>query len=514
MQKISALYNAVVLSSIVASFNIGCSSSSGGSKASSANASVATVANDIGSVFVHAKISGLCADGQLIDSSLEVHSGIAYLTRDNCADIPAASQQQVLMQTDPLNSSYVVYNTLTYADSLISFNQSVIDAAGNIYSLGLQTAPATLVQYRVITKFNSQGSLVWSKRLPTDLSSDLASLRITNSGNLVISGKTYQQSSHAALLAVLDPQGAILTTAAFAPAASQTANFRDVEVDANGNVYAVAEIRHASDNNIDCVVIKVNSSGQILWQRALTNLNAWISQVRLSTDETELYVSGHFDTSSYLGGIAKFTSDGAIEWSSNLPGTVYTIENSFDGGLMLAGIIQANNESFIAKLAGAGVVAWSTSLRSSDESLGYVRGVTQRTDGSFIVNGLAIRGSGGVVGTVTSLTSAGALDWSFDVSRTGADAFQDGESNLLDGKIWMSLRSTIPSHGMVGTLFHFFDQAAQPTCTLCTVRSDIAATDAGLVLAAGSSFTTQSLLSPMSVALTLTDVPIKADVRP
>ena len=513
MQKSSLIISALTLVSTIGVLNIGCSSSSG-SRANSSSASVATAANDIGFVFVHASLSGLCADGQLIDSSLEVHSGIAYLTRDNCADIPAVSQRQLLIQIDPLNSSYVVYNSLSYTDSLISFNATTVDVAGNVYSLAVQTAPLTLVQYRVITKYSAQGSLLWAKRLPTDLSSDLTSLRITNNGNLVVSGKTSQHSSHAALLVVLNPQGSVLTQAAFSPAPTQTANFRDIEIDSNGNIYAVGEIRHANDNYVDCVVVKINPAGQIVWQSALTNLNAWISQIRLTTDETALYISGHFDSSSYLGGIVKFTKDGTQEWSSNLPGTVYSIENSFDGGLMLAGIIQANNEGFVAKLAGAGIVAWSTTFRSNNESLGYVRGITQRSDGSFLLSGLAIRGTEGVVGTVTSLTSAGALDWSFEVSRTGFDGFQDGESNLLDGKLWMSLRTTVSSHGMAGILFRFLDQAVQPTCSFCTVRSDIIADDAGLALAAGSSFTTQTLLSPLASNITLTDVLIKADVRP
>ena len=106
----------------------------------------------------------------------------------------------------------------------------------------------------------------------------------------------------------------------------------------------------------DYWVVKLNSSGDILWQICLggTNVDVAYSIQQTSdggfivagyTCSNEGDVSGNHGNSDYW--VVKLNSSGTIEWQKCLGGTdgdyAYSIQQTSDGGFIVAGLTGSND---------------------------------------------------------------------------------------------------------------------------------------------------------------------------
>ena len=252
-----------------------------------------------------------------------------------------------------------------------------------------------------VVKFNSDGIITWQKCLGGTLSEGAASIKQTADGGYIIAGTSQSNDG-----------------------------------DITGN--------HGSN---DCVVIKLNSSGTIVWEKTLggtqvdnatsiqqTNEGGYIVAVASASNDGD--VSGHHGAINYGNSdywIVKLDATGAITWQKSLGGTTddypATLQQTADNGYIISGKsrsvdgdVTGNHGSYdywVVKTDAGGTILWQKSLGGTDEDDGFA--IQQTSDGGYIVCGQTVSNDGDVSGHnipifypdawVVKLTGAGAITW-------------------------------------------------------------------------------------------------------
>ncbi|MCD6418321.1 hypothetical protein J7M00_06020, partial [bacterium] len=176
----------------------------------------------------------------------------------------------------------------------------------------------------------------------------------------------------------------------------------------------------------DYWVVKLNSAGDIVWQKSLGGSD-WDEaySIQQTTDggfivagesvSNDGDVSGHHGSSGYSADywLVKFNSAGSIEWQKSLGGSgddvAFSIQQTTDGGFIVAGYSESNdsdvsgNHSYygyydywVVKLNSAGNIDWQKCLGGSDDDWAY--SIQQTFDGGYIVAGYSYSNDGDVSG--------------------------------------------------------------------------------------------------------------------
>ena len=184
----------------------------------------------------------------------------------------------------------------------------------------------------------------------------------------------------------------------------------------------------------DYWVVKLNSAGNIEWQKCLggggDDVASSIQQtsdggfiVAGYTDSTDGDVSGHHGVEwNYDYWVVKLNSAGEIVWQRSLGGSsgdyASSIQRTTDGGFIVAGVSYSNDgdvnghhpgghydsdsiwyeypDYWVVKLNSAGNIEWQTSLGGSIDD--YAFSIQQTADGGFIVAGESKSNDGDVSG--------------------------------------------------------------------------------------------------------------------
>ena len=150
------------------------------------------------------------------------------------------------------------------------------------------------------------------------------------------------------------------------------------------------------------------------------------------------------DIIGFLGGIdmlvVKYSNIGIIEWQKTYGGTgvewAYAIDNTPDGGFIVAGYADSNNgdvsgnhggkDAWIVKLNSTGGIQWQKCLGGSGWDEAWAIQVT--SDGGYImagrtnsVNGDATGTNGGLDYWVVKLSNSGIIEWQKALGGTGED---------------------------------------------------------------------------------------------
>lgn len=155
-------------------------------------------------------------------------------------------------------------------------------------------------------------------------------------------------------------------------------------------------------------IVKVDSSGNVEWQRALGGGSTdWIQAVAATNDGGCLVAgfteSNDGDVSGNHGGadgwVVKLDAGGNVEWQRTLGGTGNDQFNSVvlttDGGFALAGFTNSTNgdvsyslgggDGWVVKLDSLGNLQWDLPLGGSGSD--FLRKIRQTEDGGFLVAG-------------------------------------------------------------------------------------------------------------------------------
>ena len=200
-----------------------------------------------------------------------------------------------------------------------------------------------------------------------------------------------------------------------------------------------------NNGNDDFWIIRMNSLGQILWQKNYGGSSNDSANSIIQTSDGGYIVAG--DTFSSASGdvtgtnngesdfwVVKLDSSGTIQWQKNYGGSgrefANDIQQTSDGGYIVAGgtlssasgdVTGTNNggrDYWVVKLNNSGTIQWQKNYGGSGNE--YLKSVRQTSDGGYIVGGYTdSSASGDVTGTnnggldiwVVKLNSSGTIQW-------------------------------------------------------------------------------------------------------
>jgi hypothetical protein len=224
-----------------------------------------------------------------------------------------------------------------------------------------------------VVKLGMSGALQWQKTIGGTKSEYAYSLQPTPDGGYIAAGYTYSNNG-----------------------------------DVSGN-----------NGDADAWVVKLSSSGAIQWQKALGGSNEEIARsiqptsdggyiVAASTKSNNGDVSGnHGDADAW---IIKLSSSGDIQWQKALGGIKEEIARSVqpakDGGYIVTGSTKSNNgdvdgnrggqDAWVVKLSSSGSFLWQKSLGGTTDD--FANSIQPTTDGGYVVAGQANSNNGDVSG--------------------------------------------------------------------------------------------------------------------
>ncbi|MCU4189035.1 T9SS type A sorting domain-containing protein [Flavobacterium sp. HXWNR29] len=203
----------------------------------------------------------------------------------------------------------------------------------------------------------------------------------------------------------------------------------------------------------DYWLVKINSTGTIEWQKTFGGSGEdWARRIRKTTDGGFIVIgrtnSNNGDVTGFHGGswdcwIIKLDSAGNIIWQKTLGGSSvdqgYDIQQTSDNGYIVTcgsnsndGDITGNHggsDFWVVKLNATGSIIWQKSLGGTGDDLGG--SVQQTLDGGYIVGGNSNSTNGDVTGNhgnddfwVVKLDSEGNISWQKSLGGSGFDGFQ------------------------------------------------------------------------------------------
>jgi hypothetical protein len=199
---------------------------------------------------------------------------------------------------------------------------------------------------------------------------------------------------------------------------------------------------HGTTAYNDYWVVKLDSAGSIEWEKSLGGtLNEFANSVQ-QTAEGDFIIAGYSvsndgDVTNHHGGttttdywIVKLSSSGTLLWQKSLGGTsadnANAIQQTTDGGFIVAGSSSSNDNDvsgnhgfadyWIVKLDSAGDIEWQKCLGGSGDDV--ASSIRQTSDGGFIVAGWSDSDDNDVSGNhgnydywVAKLFADGNIDW-------------------------------------------------------------------------------------------------------
>lgn len=244
----------------------------------------------------------------------------------------------------------------------------------------------------------------------------------------------------------------------------------DVATDSNGNVYITGytEGSLAGPNNagIDAWVAKYDSSGKLLWKQQLGLFGPRVTFVSVATDSLgNVYVSGGTDGSlagasqgKYDALVVKYNSSGNLVWKRQLGtsddegasavatdnlGNVY-ISGDTRGSLARTNNVDAEgyvrNDAWVAKYTSSGDLLWKRQLGSSNDD--YSNGAATDSNGNIYISGYT---SGALAGTnnagedawVAKYNSSGDLLWKQQLGLFGSFVFSYDVATDRFGNVYL-----------------------------------------------------------------------------
>jgi hypothetical protein len=270
----------------------------------------------------------------------------------------------------------------------------VIDGSGNVYVTGISWGKGTQTDYATI-KYNSSGVQQWVTRYNAqDHRDEATSIAIDGSGNVYVTGKSYDTRSDFDYATVKYNSSGIQQWVARynGPNGDDFAN--SLAVDQSGNVYVTGSSQGGGDD-FDYATIKYNSSGVQQWIARYNEPGNGIEATSISIDGSgNVYVTGSKIIESNYYYTIKYNSSGVQQWVSKYNGIhqpSLVIDDS--GNVYVRGNISNGTDCDYAtiKYNPSGVQQWvsrynsghgySTALAIDDSGNVYITGKTEGETG-------------------------------------------------------------------------------------------------------------------------------------
>lgn len=256
--------------------------------------------------------------------------------------------------------------------------------------------------------------------------------------------------------------------------------------------YIVAGFTYSTDGDVvggrgflpDYWIIKLNSSGVIMWQRVAGGSDADYAQSVAKTSDGGCIVVGYsYSTDGDISGhhgsrarpdiwVVKLNFSGELEWERSLGGVGrdegFQAKEAHDGGYILVGTTYEDgndvpgnhgaSDFFVAKLDRNGEIEWARCYGGSSDDGAYAVALTN--DGGYVIAGYTYSNDGQVYGNngwmdcwIVKIDSIGEVEWQRCVGGGRFDEARDIKQTP-DGGYIVTGQTTSISHGE-GDLFVF-----------------------------------------------------------
>jgi len=316
-----------------------------------------------------------------------------------------------------------------------------------------------------VVKLNSSGNIIWQKCLGGGDDDWARSIQKTSDGGFIVAGITWSNDGdvngnhgwYDFWVVRLNSSGNIVWQKCLGGSDNEEAH--SIQQTSDGG-FIVAGRSYSNDGDVsgnhgleDFWVVKLNYSGSIVWQKCLggSGDDAAISIQQTSdggfilagwTDSNDGDVSGSHGDYDYW--VVKLNSSGNIVWQKCLGGSgddaAISVQQTSDGGFIVAGWAESNDgdvsgnhgdyDYWVVKLNSSGNIVWQKCLGGSNEDKAF--SIQQTSDGGFIVVGATESNDGDVSGHhgsdsttdywVVKLNSSGNIIWQKCLGGSSDDA--------------------------------------------------------------------------------------------
>lgn len=242
--------------------------------------------------------------------------GVSHYDKNSIYSAGEIGANLIIKKTDIAGNCQWVRQFGDGINDTTSFNNAV-DSSGNLYVLS--TTYYTTDRDFHILKYNSSGVLQWKKTLDASGKNASGGIAIDSSDNIYVCGETdqYGEGDIDLLVIKLDSSANIIWQKTLGTAGTE-GSFGGVAVDSGGNVIVTGY------NSDDVLVAKYNSSGVLQWQRKFGAVKVDSLDieypVNVAVDSNDnIYIAGYESDQSgisyyYAGILVKYNSSGVIQW--------------------------------------------------------------------------------------------------------------------------------------------------------------------------------------------------------
>jgi uncharacterized delta-60 repeat protein len=318
-----------------------------------------------------------------------------------------------------------------------------------------------------VTKYNPDGTKVWTKLLGTSGDDEAIALTIGNDGAIYVSGitdgnldgQTNSGGYGDGFITKYNPDGTkvwtkLLGTSGYDYAIALTTG-NDGAIYVSGETNGNLDGQTYSGGTFDGFITKYNPDGTKVWTKLLGTSNDDRAIALTTGNDGAIYVSGITDgnldgqtnSGNYDAFITKYNPDGTKVWTKLL-GTsgddrAYALTTGNDGAIYVSGLTSGNldgqtnsggNDAFITKYNPDGTKVWAKLLGSSESDV--ARALTTGKDGTIYSSGYTTgnldgqTNSGGTSDAfITKYQDAPAVTISLAVAP--ASVTEDGTPNLV-----------------------------------------------------------------------------------
>lgn len=319
-----------------------------------------------------------------------------------------------------------------------------------------------VIIFVICNLLNAQSSQIqWQKSYGGPGWDEAKSIHQTTDGGYIVAGASWENGGDVSgnhgldyWLVKLDPNGSIQWQKCYGGNGGEECASMDKTSDGG---YVLVGKSNSEDGDVtnnhggrDYWIVKVNSMGDIQWQKSLGGSgNDRAFCVRQTNDKGYIIAgeseSNDGDVAGNHGGvdywIVKLDSVGGVQWGKSLGGTdddsPSSVIQTLDGGYIVCGLTWSNNgdvisnhggtDYWVVKLNSTGNIQWKKSLGGSD--LDNANSIIQTIDGGYLVVGAASSKDGDVTGNhssfdywIVKLNSIGNIQWQKSFGGNNADA--------------------------------------------------------------------------------------------
>ncbi len=242
-----------------------------------------------------------------------------------------------------------------------------------------------------IVKVDSNGNIQWESDLSSQVLSTIPhSIQQTSDGGYVVAGYAHEpRGNYSTWVAKLNSTGNIQWQKFFTNSIINGATAIRQTPD---NGYVIAGFTLAN-NAYHILVVKLDSSGNLIWQKTYsTNYGTFANSLELTSDGGYI-VGGVVYTVSYFPAIVlKLDSKGIIQWANTYTDKgagiqLNSIIKTVDGGYALAGYIYNGvDKAWIGKIDSNGNIKWQETYGVATANRIFVA-INQTNDGGFVASG-------------------------------------------------------------------------------------------------------------------------------